>query len=872
MKKVILLVFLIPYMVFGQVVDNFESVNAGKWVQSIDGRWKADTTAHINGKYSLYHIFDNSVNATDQVGIPVNNLHPEEGMTNWSFSLRHGYDPSSTNNWAVLLLSDSRPADMIPGNGMNGFAVGVNITGSDDTLRLWKIKGNIITAIVSCHINWQTTIGKLSAAHITVERTPAGRWTISVNRLNGSLIGTVSAVDSELFNHSWFGVFYRYTSSQDRNLWLDDVNINGIFYEDKEAPSVTDCVVTGCKSLDITLNEEPTSDFISIGNFNLDMAGNSCVSVSIKKPLTYSVVFSNPFVNKVQNSLIINSICDKNGNCRYESMNHFTPVWAETGDIIISEIMADPLPEVYLPGCEYFEIENRTGYTFNLKSWSLLSDDQNVVFPDKSIGPYEIKIVCDGDDSLKFKKYGDVVSPDKFISLTDDGRVLCLIDSSGNFIYGVEYSSKWYKNELKKNGGWSLEMVDTDYPFDVNGNWEESVSRSGGTPGTKNSVSGNHPDVSFYGIVNAYPIDSNTITLSFSEPVLNLTDNNNLVSLSDNAISEITSAESFFREFILKTDKPLISGKIYNLVCSEAITDFAGNHMERKNFRFGLSEPAVKGDILFNELLFNPFPGEPDYIELYNKSDKVIDVSELQLVSVDDEKEDTSQLIKISEKPVSFLPFTYYVLTTDKKKVTEQFTSSDPLFIYESDALPAMNDDAGHIVLLNRNLEKIDEVTYYEKMHYQLLTSYEGISLEKSFPEDNSGVAANWHSASESCGWGTPGVVNSLYSALPGTSDQLNLSSSRITPDNDGNEDYLAIQMYLTGIGNVLSISIFDESGNLVKNIVSNMLVSSDAKFLWDATANDGSLVDTGIYIVYISQYNDQGRTKKWKKVCTVIR
>jgi len=38
-------------------------------------------------------------------------------------------------------------------------------------------------------------------------------------------------------------------------------------------------------------------------------------------------------------------------------------------------------------------------------------------------------------------------------------------DSSGSFIHGVEYSSDWYKDDLKSKGGWSLEMIDIRFPF-----------------------------------------------------------------------------------------------------------------------------------------------------------------------------------------------------------------------------------------------------------------------------------------------------------------------------------------------------------------------------------------------------------------------
>ncbi len=55
-----------------------------------------------------------------------------------------------------------------------------------------------------------------------------------------------------------------------------------------------------------------------------------------------------------------------------------------------------------------------------------------------------------------------------------------------------------------------------------------------------------------------------------------------------------------------------------------------------------MTEPAQPGDILFNEILFNPLPGDPDYLELYNTSGKVIDASRLQLVSVNDATGDKS--------------------------------------------------------------------------------------------------------------------------------------------------------------------------------------------------------------------------------------
>jgi len=159
MKKVILLALLVPLPAFGQIIENFESQNISKWVQSTEGHWKADTLSSLSGKFSLHHIFDNPDAGIDQIGIPAGNLHQSEGITKWSFLVKYGYDPSSLNNWSVFLMSSGSPSSMSADVATQGYAIGVNLTGSDDTLRLCKIDGNKISIVVNCKINWQEDIG-----------------------------------------------------------------------------------------------------------------------------------------------------------------------------------------------------------------------------------------------------------------------------------------------------------------------------------------------------------------------------------------------------------------------------------------------------------------------------------------------------------------------------------------------------------------------------------------------------------------------------------------------------------------------------------------------------------------------------------------
>jgi hypothetical protein len=786
MKKVILLVCLMPCTAYGQIVENFEQGNLNSWKQSTEGRWKADTSESISGYYSLHHIFDNSDSGTDQIGISADSLQPTEGPVKWSFVIRHGYDPSSSNNWFVLLMSDSDPQALFDNGNTNGYALGVNLTGYDDTLRLSKIRGNAVTTIVNCGVNWQTMIGSASQVKIIVERRINGQWIVNLLRLSEELISTASGTDNELFACEWFVIGYKYSSSRDRLLWFDDLRIEGVFHKDHDVPVTT--------------------------------------------------------------------------------------VRSETGDVIISEIMADPEPVVSLPAEEYLEITNRTGNTFNLKNWKLTSGSQEYPFPEIILNPYGIMTVCSVSDTSQFSRFGKVTGLKQFPALTDNGKLILLYDDFDKLIHGVEYSSNWYSDELKSEGGWALEMTDTGFPFSYKGNWTASVSRNGGTPGAVNSVAGVNPDYDFSGGLTVFAADSLNISVTSPEPLFNLPMMADSISIDEECPVEIYPTDPLFRSFNVKLNTPLERGKVYWFESSGDIRDFAGNKLPEKKFSFGLCEPAGPGDVLFNELLFNALPGDPDYLELYNASEKIIDASRLQLVSVSDDSGDTTQTSPVWVRPKCILPGEYFAITCDVERVSGRYFSADPDHLFETVSLPSMPDDRGHLILFSRELQKIDEVSYSEKMHSTLLSGCEGIALEKIRPENKSEEVKNWHSASESSGWGTPGAPNSVFSEVPVASDLVNLSSSRITPDADGYEDFLIIDFTLEGNSNVISVTVFDESGNYVRKIAENMYAGQEASLIWDGTSDDGSMVTTGIYIVFITLFDDSGKTNRWKKVCTVIR
>ncbi|MFO7620301.1 MAG: lamin tail domain-containing protein [Bacteroidales bacterium] len=555
-----------------------------------------------------------------------------------------------------------------------------------------------------------------------------------------------------------------------------------------------------------------------------------------------------------------------------EPIQELSPVKASPGDVIITEIMADPTPVVSLPDQEYFELMNRASYPVSLRNWKLIAGTQTITFPEFIIQPDGYVIVCSPSDTTLFRDFGRTLGLKSFPALTDGGKLLCLTDDEGTLIHGVEYSSGWYSDALKSGGGWSLEMIDKDYPFSGGSNWSVSVSRNGGTPGQPNSVRGSNPDNFFYGIVNVFPEDSVTIRVGFSETAVIGPGGIGSFSIGDAGLVSVYPDDPLLRNYYLIPEKPLVPGTLYTLMITSGVNDPAGNSMVNSSFDFGLTCETENGDIVFNELLFNPLPGDPDYIELFNSSGKVIDASGLLLASVNDATGATSSSVTLSATARCILPGTFYAVTTDRQKVIFRYFSSVPERIFETGSLPSMTDREGHLLLMNKSLERIDEVSYTEKMHFPLLSGVEGISLEKIRPESPSHDKGNWHSASEASGWGTPGAVNSVFTEEPVSSDNIVLSSTRITPDNDGYEDLLVIDMRLKGNGNVVSVTVFDEAGSFVRRLAENMLAGPEAAIVWDGTADGGSPVRNGIYILLITVFDDKGKTSRWKKVCSVIR
>ena len=126
-------------------------------------------------------------------------------------------------------------------------------------------------------------------------------------------------------------------------------------------------------------------------------------------------------------------------------------------DVVIDEIMVDPSPQIGLPNNEWIELKNISAAPINLQGWRIGdSGGQSGPMPSFILAPNSFVIVCTGSAVAALSAFGNTISVTSFPSLDNDGESLLLKTPTDQIIHAINYSSSWYQNELKKEGGWTL--------------------------------------------------------------------------------------------------------------------------------------------------------------------------------------------------------------------------------------------------------------------------------------------------------------------------------------------------------------------------------------------------------------------------------
>lgn len=335
----------------------------------------------------------------------------------------------------------------------------------------------------------------------------------------------------------------------------------------------------------------------------------------------------------------------------------------------------------------------------------------------------------------------------------------------------------------------------------------------------------------------------------------------------------ILPEDPFFMSFILYPKNPLLPGIIYRLSYNSVISNCVGDTMFiAGNTGLGLPGISQWQDVVINEVLFNPFPGGSDFVELYNRSDRLISMTGMSLGSVRNNPPappDTAYAM-ITESCRVLLPGEYALICDNFNLVDKYYHCPDDKGHLDPEGFPAYNNEKGSVLLLDENRNVLDAFSYHENMHYPLLNAVEGVSLERLHPDRPAYDHTNWHSASQLSGFGTPGYKNSQFVETGGGEENIRVSPRVFSPGYDGHDDILNIHYQFETPGYLASMMIFSAGGQLVRHLVNNELLGTSGTYTWDGLRDDNSKASTGMYVILIELTDVGGRVVRYKKTAVI--
>ena len=413
--------------------------------------------------------------------------------------------------------------------------------------------------------------------------------------------------------------------------------------------------------------------------------------------------------------------------------------------------------------------------------------------------------------------------------------------------------------------GFALEQVNPFANCSGAANWIGSNANPGGTPNIQNSVYDDTPDTDAPNITSIEVLAGDTILVDFNEPL------DDGIIVSDLSVSGGVSISGFsliqpdLTSMQIWFDALVDSGVTYTLTITN-FSDCEGNATASDEGDFILPFTGIVGELVINEILYDPRTGGDDYVELKNVSDRVIDLQGWYLADFDDDTIGTH--VPISWTHFALEPNGIIAITEDSMNVKMEYITHGIGRFIETD-IPSMTNDSGTVFLISPTLEVAEQFSYNDDMHFALLET-DGVSLERIDTDRPVDDVTNWHSAAATIGFGTPGLENSQYYPTNVDEGTVTTDPEIFSPDYDGFNDVLNINYQFEEIGNLGTITIYDPRGRVVKRLVENHLLNAEGTISWNGEIEDGTKARIGMYLIHFEVFNAEGKTAD-HKVSTIV-
>lgn len=429
------------------------------------------------------------------------------------------------------------------------------------------------------------------------------------------------------------------------------------------------------------------------------------------------------------------------------------PPGTNYNDVVINEIM-------YAPSTgepEWIELFNRTNNPINLKKWEFSDASSSVTITnsDKFIPENGYLVLTRDSSILNFYNVGSEIIEFSLPALNNTGDAVSIKDSIGTKIDSLYYYPDWGGSEEGK----SLERISVDrFSLDPT-NWGTSINIFKATPGSINSVTEKNFDIEIAKIIfnPQYPIEGDTISVSIKVKNLGLNGANfslhlfedtNLDSIPDILVEELQNL-SLVPDDSSIFDFGFLIENLQSTRAFLAIAVFLSDEDTTNNKLYKSIEPGLPAQsIVINEIMYSPLGGEPEWIELFNRTNQLINMNGWIIKDVF-----TTPTEITIEEDIFIEPNSYLVIS--RSSTIFNFHRFIPSEVYVL-SIPSLNNDVDGVVLKDNRGLAIDSVLYFNEWG-----GTNGYSLERLSVNANSNLASNWGSSFD-IEQSTPGRINSL--------------------------------------------------------------------------------------------------------------
>ena len=653
-----------------QFQDNFTDGNF-----TANPVWLGDVTNFEVNASNQLHL--NAPAVTDESHLVVATSAAVDGF--WEFYVQLDLNPSTSNRAFVYLISDQQNLE---GN-LNGYYVKIGgASGTVDDVSLYKQTGSSSTKIID-GIDGTVAISPKLKVKVTRDLTGNFELFIDTSASLNSYVSQGIVFDNEFMESSYFGVFCDYTSTKSDKFYFDDFNISAQQYVDVFAPNITAFEVINLTTLKLSFDEELNlSTAENVNNYIVDNGiANPISAVYNNADKTVLLSFTNQFQANTNYTLSVSNIEDLNSNVLNTSQVFQIENAYEFNSIVFNEILADETPSNGLPTYEFIEFKNLQSDTLFTEGWFLSDLTDTTYFNTDTILPNEFVIVGKTTAQTFYEGFGKTFGLTSFISLNKSEDKLTLYNKYGAVIDSLHYYDDWFRNQKAPNdvpkvdGGWTLERIFDDFSCQDSYNWFPSVATLGGTPGAENSIHDMVVDtVSNSKIVSASIVNDTLVKIVF-ENVSNALDVNmyEIATTGSDYITIFNISNIYYENgsyFLVILDGITVNSA--NLTISN-VENCYGESSDLRTTIYRI-KAIEKGDLVLNEILYNPYSGAEDYLEIYNTTDFALNLKGMQIVEYDIFDEDTISDFsdKFSEDFI-MPPSSYFTFSEDTLEVAKNY-------------------------------------------------------------------------------------------------------------------------------------------------------------------------------------------------------